>query len=83
MDLGTIVFVGILALASLVLFIMITDCQEECSVDNTAYSEWSALDCRPSKHYVCPNHGSLLMCEIDEGGACLVCKDFFLVVPKV
>jgi hypothetical protein len=33
-----------------------------------------------SKTHICPNHGRLLKCEIDEGGACLVCKEFFLVV---
>ena len=38
-------------------------------------------DHKPCKDYVCPNHGELLNCEIDEGGACLVCEEFFLVVP--
>ena len=43
-------------------------------------NEYPHGDHEPAVGLLCPNHGALLKCEIDEGGLCLVCKEDYQVV---
>lgn len=77
-DLAALGFIGIIGLALVVLFVMALADNPKGPADDADEIGWKGEVCTT---HVCPNHGTLFMHEVDEGGACLVCKGFYLVVP--